>query len=217
MDITINKSAVKIIPSQLEKSPVSFSFSEGREFNFGDKKFKLNQVIKAVTQEALKPGQNADELKEWSRVFTQLTEKGYKESEGELSKSNLLTRLISKIKHAFSSIYRNKLLKKFNDVAHTSVPTKEQKPSTVTRSEEPTSPEQITIKLSDKITTNPPEDKEGAIEPESSPSKVIEAKNNKTQDAVFKPIRTEVVALKTSLGDRSGTRKNKSCEDNFQS
>ncbi len=107
MRLFIKNQAVNLNPGELERAEVSFSFLHGRKFKADGKTFSLNGVIDAVLKEALKPGQDKRELREWSGVFTKLTEKGYGKSE---SKSNFFVMLLAKIKHYFAKKERDQLL-----------------------------------------------------------------------------------------------------------
>ncbi len=111
MRLLIKNQTVNLNPGELERAEVSFSFLHGRKFKVGGKPLSLNEVIQAVTKEALKPEQDKKELREWAKVFTELTDKGYKKSE---AKGNFLVMLLAKIKHYFSKSERNKLLTNLN-------------------------------------------------------------------------------------------------------
>lgn len=118
MRLTIKNSSINLDPKEFKNTEVSFTFLHGRKFKVGDKFLSLNEVIGAVGKEALKPGQDKNELKEWSRVFTEVSEKGYQKGD-----TNFFVLLIAKIKHCFSKVKRNKLLATLNQAAQSaSVP-----------------------------------------------------------------------------------------------
>ncbi len=121
MRLLIKNQQVNLNPNELEQAEVSFSFLHGRKFKAGRKVFSLNEVIQAVTKEALKPEQDKKELGEWAKVFTALTDKGYKKED---AKGNFFVMLIAKIKHYFSRKERDKLLTSLNGILATSVPLK---------------------------------------------------------------------------------------------
>jgi hypothetical protein len=118
MPLTINN--FNITPQQFAEAAISFSCLKGRQFKVGDRKVHLNDVIKAVKEEALRRVCNLDykensvkELRDWRQVLHQITEKGY-QKDAELSKRNLFVQLITKIKHHFSKAFRTKLFKELD-------------------------------------------------------------------------------------------------------
>lgn len=101
-----------LTPNQLAKAKISFSFIHGRKFHIGSKNVSLNEIIRAVTKEALKTGRNKKEWDEWDRAFAKSVEKGYKKD--YQSKKNFCAYLLAKIKHIFSKRTRKRLLNQFH-------------------------------------------------------------------------------------------------------
>lgn len=127
MRLTIKNQSINLNPNEFENAKVSFSLLHGRKFEVSEFKFSLNEIIDAVTKEALKSGQDNIELKEWSRVFTNVTEKGYAKSG---SKNNFFVLLLAKIKHYFSKGLRNKLLATLNRTINPTSQSKEDQSGT---------------------------------------------------------------------------------------
>ncbi len=67
-----------------------------------------------IKNAAINPEQNINEIKDFIRVFKALSDKGYEIPNDQISKENFRTRIITKIKHFFSKIQRDKLLREID-------------------------------------------------------------------------------------------------------
>lgn len=119
MIIKINSHEVNLHPSSCEENlKLSFSFMHGRKLTdekHGIKKISLNDLISSVKDAALKKDQDLGELQALRKVFTDLNNKGY-EKGGLIDKKKFFIRLLTKIKHLFSKVYRKKLLKELDQI-----------------------------------------------------------------------------------------------------
>lgn len=117
MKIIINKNKIELTPQNIKELTLNFSLLHGRRFSLkpqkGKKGFKdisFNCLIEAVKKEASLE-QNKNELKEFFRVFTAFKDRGYSEINAPILKENFLVQIITRIKHFFSGLKRNKLFK----------------------------------------------------------------------------------------------------------
>lgn len=114
MKLVFNKQIVPLTSKNLENdiNPV-ITLCNGRRLNFlpkkgnGFKNISLNHLILAVKNAALEPKQDLYEIIAFRHAFRLLNDKGY--SDGLINKKNLLTRIITRIKHFFSNQNRKGL------------------------------------------------------------------------------------------------------------
>lgn len=117
----IIKNKINLIPSDIKELKPIFGIN-GRRFNLqveGKKWIKnisLNDLISSVLNAAKKPGHDVNELKEFSKTFKVLKNKGYTGFGCAIKKENFLVELITRIKHFFAAKKRNKLLNELDQV-----------------------------------------------------------------------------------------------------
>lgn len=117
MKVIINKMSVNLTPLDIENIKPTFTLLHGRRFSGnGFKNISLNNLISAVKNEAFKPEQDKNEIKDFLRIFKAVKDLGYTTPNGQINKENFLTRIITKIKHFFSKTQRDKLFKEFDQV-----------------------------------------------------------------------------------------------------
>lgn len=125
MKVIINGSQANLTPTDIEKLNPTFSLLNGRKFHVQsqDKSISLNRLILAVKKAAVQPGQDGNEVRDFLRVFKTLENKGYADSNNQISKESCLTRMITKIKHHFSKTHRKHLLKQLDQISVKNKPT----------------------------------------------------------------------------------------------
>ncbi len=125
MKVVINKNLVDVTPSDIKTLNPTFSLLHGRRFSGKTsdgselKNVSLNNLILAVKNAAInseRPKQNANEVKDFIKVFEDLKNKGYETPDCQINKEGLLTRIATKIKHFFSKAQRNSLLKELGQL-----------------------------------------------------------------------------------------------------
>ncbi len=118
METKIKGTIVRITPAIIRDLEPTFSCSKGRRFSYqpiaplqlGFKDVSLNDLILAIKNTPIKTEHNLIEIKAFIHAFKSLKNKGY-ENNSPLNKQNFLARLITRIKHFFSNIKRNKIFK----------------------------------------------------------------------------------------------------------
>lgn len=121
MKVIINGIQANLTPTDIKLNP-TFSLLHGRQFSvqsqgLGEfKRISLNRLILTVKNAAAQPEQDINEVRDFLRVFRTLENKGYAIPYNQISKENILTRIITKIKHFFSKTYREQLLKELNQI-----------------------------------------------------------------------------------------------------
>ncbi len=114
------KKEVNLTPADIENLKPTFTLLHGRRFTYqpvdgnGFKNISLNSLILAVKNEALKPEQDKNEIRNFLRVFKVIKDLGYKTPNCQINQENFLTRIITKIKHFFSKWRRKTLFKELN-------------------------------------------------------------------------------------------------------
>lgn len=113
MKITLNNKAIELKPEDLENSAVTFSCLRGRKFSYKSdhevifNNVSLNSLLLAVNKEEVK-SENLKDMQAFVKIFKALENKGYAK-DGQINKSNFFSKLITKIKHLFAQIFRNKI------------------------------------------------------------------------------------------------------------
>lgn len=127
MKISFNNKEIDLKPSDIKNLNPHFSLMKGRRFNLSNEiqDICLNNLISATKDATLKNKLNTYEIKEFIQALKFLSNIGYESSTDLISKENIVTRVITKIKHFFSIIHRTNLLddleKKMNDMVEKKV------------------------------------------------------------------------------------------------
>lgn len=119
VNVKFKESTCYLIAKGIEQLPFSISLRHGRRFRIHDaneKSFQidLNSLMQKVIVALKKTNCDAEGLIEYRQAFAAVRNKGYLAPYNQLKKKNILTRLITWIKHYFSERQRVKLFEKID-------------------------------------------------------------------------------------------------------
>ena len=116
METKIKGNIVRFTPAIIQDLEPTFS-TKGRRFSYqpkapfqGFKDVSLNDLIVAIKNTPIKTEHTINEIKAFIKVFERIKNKGYG-YQAPFNHQYFLIRLITRIKHFFSNIKRNKILK----------------------------------------------------------------------------------------------------------
>lgn len=116
MRIMIKEREIDLAPEHVSNLFLTFDLWRGRRFSYrpeggnGFKYISLNELISAIKNAPITSQQDIDEIIAFREQFNILKDRGYTEVDSKISHEKFFTQIITKIKHLFAKIIRNKLL-----------------------------------------------------------------------------------------------------------